>query len=104
MYSKQDMAASAHKVVLLIEPFCGGSHEKLMKLLIESIPGCELLAMSDKKWHWRMRTSALYFARVIPQDHCYRHPKLEGLTSLNFNNYHGYKRNMMTLPIRLFGR
>ena len=30
------------------------------------------------------------------------HPKLEGVTSLNSDDYHGYARNTTTLPIRLF--
>jgi glycosyltransferase involved in cell wall biosynthesis len=58
--------------VLLLEPFGGGSHERLMKLLVDSVPGCELLTMSPKKWHWRMRTAALHFASAIPRKHSYR--------------------------------
>ncbi|XP_031550557.1 glycosyltransferase-like domain-containing protein 1 [Actinia tenebrosa] len=58
--------------VLLIEPFYGGSHKQLVDLLVQKIPGCVKFCLPAKKWHWRVRTSALYFAQCISEVHQYR--------------------------------
>ena len=57
---------------VLVEPFYGGSHKQLVDLLSAKIPHCVLFTMPAKKWHWRMRTSALYFAQNIPPNDNYR--------------------------------
>lgn len=66
--------------IVLLEAFNGGSHQQLLdyveKILIQKINQdgnqdfvtVQKICMSDKKWHWRMRTSALYFSQEINKD------------------------------------
>ena len=44
--------------VLIIEPFCGGSHKQLVDYLVKSFAGKLQLSpftLPAKKWHWRAR-------------------------------------------------
>ncbi|XP_017030817.1 tRNA-queuosine alpha-mannosyltransferase [Drosophila kikkawai] len=65
------MSAQPH--VLVIEPFYGGSHKQLISAIIDCLQPAhyDFYSLPAKKWHWRARTSALYFSQLIPLDHQY---------------------------------
>ncbi|XP_071957428.1 tRNA-queuosine alpha-mannosyltransferase-like isoform X1 [Antedon mediterranea] len=59
--------------VLLIEAFYAGSHSQLIDTLGKGLEGCAVkYTLPGKKWHWRARTSALYFSEVISPSQEYR--------------------------------
>jgi len=66
-----------HKRILILEAFYGGSHKQLIDFITQVVEEddpdvtIDLIHMSDKKWQWRMRTSALYFSQRIPHDVTY---------------------------------
>ena len=63
------MPKKSKKQILLLEAFNGGSHKQMMDYLKDVIcrngHSCHSIEMSDKKWHWRMRTSSLYFSQQL---------------------------------------
>jgi len=60
----------ASRKILILEAFYGGSHKQLVDYLLNILQedgqqNVHFISMTDKKWHWRSRTSALYFAEQI---------------------------------------
>lgn len=55
--------------VVFIEPFFGGSHAQLVRLLRASIGNRKtfLCTLPAKKWHWRLHCSALHFSKTAPR-------------------------------------
>lgn len=52
--------------VLIIEPYYGGSHKHFLDGLIENLPfQFTLMTLPARKWKWRMRLSAPYFAEKL---------------------------------------
>lgn len=105
---------STMKDVLIIEPFCGGSHGQLIQLLSsdkEIGPRCEQVCLPAKKWQWRARTSALYLSQVVPYSDTFRvlfassvlnvaelialRPDLAGLKKILY-----FHENQLVYPVR----
>ncbi len=54
--------------VLILEPYYGGSHKAFLKGLNEHLPfQFELMTLPARKWKWRMRLSAPYYADKLKQ-------------------------------------
>lgn len=52
--------------VIVIEPYLGGSHERIIAGLRENLPfDFALMGLPARKWKWRMRLSAPHFAREL---------------------------------------
>eukprot|EP00117_Sycon_ciliatum_P009203 scpid68672/ scgid0253/ Glycosyltransferase-like domain-containing protein 1 len=52
-------------MAIIVEAFHGGSHKQLVDLLCNSHKFCKVYTAPARKFPWRLRTSALYFANVI---------------------------------------
>lgn len=68
---------SGRPLVLIVEPFYGGSHKQFVDLLVQQLlapaasasdaaPRHLCVTLAPKKWHWTMRTAALSISRRIP--------------------------------------
>ncbi len=51
--------------VLVLEPYYGGSHRSFLKNLIRLPLDFELMTLPARKWKWRMRLAAPYFAERL---------------------------------------
>ncbi|MCF6291497.1 MAG: DUF3524 domain-containing protein [Desulfobacterales bacterium] len=52
--------------ILVLEPYYGGSHKSFLQGLRRYLPmRFELLTLSARKWKWRMRLAAPYFAELM---------------------------------------
>jgi len=57
----------SHKV-LVLEPYYGGSHKNFLNGLAAHLPFVfDFLTLPARKWKWRMRFSAPFFAAQLPQ-------------------------------------
>ncbi|MCB2184684.1 MAG: DUF3524 domain-containing protein [Desulfobulbaceae bacterium] len=60
--------ALKNKKILVLEPYYGGSHKNFLKGLEANLPYTfHFLTMPARKWKWRMRFSAPYFASKLPK-------------------------------------
>lgn len=52
--------------ILVLEPYFGGSHRAFLQGLMQQLPyAFDLHALPARKWKWRMRLSAPYFAEKL---------------------------------------
>lgn len=63
--NRLEMSDQSSKLAI-IEPFCGGSHAQLIRLLEQLAPQAQFFTLPAKKWKWRLRTSSFYFSSIIP--------------------------------------
>uniref|UniRef100_A0A915ILW8 tRNA-queuosine alpha-mannosyltransferase n=1 Tax=Romanomermis culicivorax TaxID=13658 RepID=A0A915ILW8_ROMCU len=93
--------------VLVIEPFYGGSHKQLIDLINQEFgEHCTIFTLSDKKWHWRARTSAFHFSVVIPRDKNYDNfvfhfSKLFCTSTLNLTELLGLRPDLARIPSKI---
>lgn len=63
--------------ILVLEPYFGGSHQAFLNDLANGLPAAfELLTLPARKWKWRMRLAAPYFADLLsrsPHGRCRYH-------------------------------
>ena len=60
--------------ILVLEPYCGGSHKQFLKGLQRHLPyDFDLLTMPARKWKWRMRLAGPYFAEELNKNKFRKH-------------------------------
>ncbi len=61
-------AAGSHLKLLVLEPYFGGSHKSFLNGLVTNLPyEFEFMTLPARKWKWRMRLSAPYYAAKLRQ-------------------------------------
>lgn len=80
--------------ILFVEPFYGGSHKQLLDTILQTKLEYDLFTLPAKKFHWRARTSALYFSQVIPLEKKYT--VLFTSSVLNLAELLGIRRDLNT--------
>ncbi len=62
------MTSSQNHKVLVLEPYYGGSHKNFLTGLAHHLPFVfDFLTLPARKWKWRMRFSAPFFAARLPE-------------------------------------
>ena len=61
-----DDLSCPRRQVVIVEPFCGGSHGQLVAWLRALCPAATVLTLPAHKWHWRLRAGSLWAAEAIP--------------------------------------
>ena len=55
--------------ILVLEPYYGGSHKTFLNGLMRHLPYTfDLLTLPARKWKWRMRLAAPYFAEILHKE------------------------------------
>ncbi|MFO7760328.1 MAG: tRNA-queuosine alpha-mannosyltransferase domain-containing protein [Thermodesulfobacteriota bacterium] len=66
---KNIIKAENDRNILVLEPYYGGSHKRFLKELSRYLPyNFSFLTLPARKWKWRMRFSAPWYAERLSQD------------------------------------
>ena len=90
---------------IVIEPFNGGSHSSFItQLTKEKIFGEEplILTLPAKKWKWRLRCSALYFASKLPNNNEGFYQYLFCSSMINVAELLGLRRDFAKIKVILY--
>lgn len=81
--------------ILILEPFYGGSHKQLMDLIQQSVKDkdLELITQTAKKWHWRARSSAVWYSQKI-EDNVGRYSHIFSSSVLNLCELFGLRPDL----------
>lgn len=64
-----DVTEAARVRILVLEPYCGGSHQRFLAGLAAHLPfAFDLRGLPARGWKWRMRFSAPHYAAMLPQN------------------------------------
>jgi hypothetical protein len=65
MNFSDSLSSDKHLRVLVLEPYYGGSHKSFLENLTQLPFTFELMTLPARKWKWRMRLAAPYFAERL---------------------------------------